>query len=279
MKRDWFRTLIALSVLVLSINIILLMTAQADFPLAEVDLSPYTGTTSIDATIFNLRGDNLIERPITLEAAYRERFQAIMNAFIDSDYGRIESLSVLSVHEANGRIYLDLGRNSFSHPFIAPENISRHVQAIVNSLTSHDRRLPVQFLFEGEILDEPIHDLSFKLPFHRNEANLEYHRGHIREMIEDFLTKLGQADYEHVSQMVYIAPVDRMRERTLLQTFRAYHDKKNGATPRQIEVFSDEDGYRIEVYYVGSRPTERWDVRLIDNVHYIIYTGSPLDIE
>lgn len=276
MKIDWFRTMILGSLILLMVNIYFLYTTREAYPVAAVDLSPYTGATEFEATIFNLRGDDLVETTLNLKAAKRERFQAIMDAYSRSTLGKVESLRVNKVYEENSRIYLDVGRNSFSHPGVAADNIARHVQAIVNSLTSVDRTLPVQFLFNGKVLREEIQGVSFQQPFERNEINLGYHRGTIKELMSKFLQRLEEEKYAEVRPMLYVSPDDHVSEAQVSQSIRAYRQTKKDTIAREIEVFSEPGGYRIHVFtYIGGRP-EVWQVIVVDQLHYIQYSGSPL---
>lgn len=279
MKIDWFKAMILATTILLLVNIFFLITTRIDFPYSPVDLSPYSGVAEFDTTIFNLRGDDLVETEVTLSAGNgkRDRFRAIMEAYSQSELGKVESMRVNDVYEENARIYLDVGRNSFSHPGVAPDNIALHVEAIVNSLTSGDRQLPVQFLFEGKILTEEIQGQSFQQPFYRNETNLEYNRGTVRDMMFDFLKKFEDERYAEVRQLIYVNSEDRISEAELSQRIREYRQTKRDTIAREIEVFSEEDGYLVHVYsYIGGRP-EVWQVRVIDDLHYIMYSGSPLD--
>jgi hypothetical protein len=277
MKIDWFRSLIIASLLVLFGNFFFMISQPLDYPKPEISISPYTGTIEMDARVYGLRGDDIGELPVVIESGKRDRFRAIMEAYSSSYLVKVESLRVNDAYEDNNRIYLDVGRNSFSHPGVQEENIQLHVQAIVNSLTSNDRQRPVQFLFDGSILAESIKTLSFQQPFWRDETVLGYNRGHMREMVAEFLTLVEEENYARARHMIYLSDQDRITEGELMQKLRSYRQAKKETIPRQIEVYSEGDSFLIQVHFADSGQPENWNVKIIDKLYYILYTNSPLD--
>lgn len=277
MKLDWFRVLIIASLLVLILNVYYMVKLPLDFPRPEVDISPYTGETEVAAKIYGLRGNEITEQPVTIVTGKRDRFLKIMEAYSESQLVRVESLRINDAYEENNRIYLDIGRNSFASPGIQVENIRQHVQAIVNSLTSNDRQLPVQFLFDGAILTDNIRGVSFRQPFWRDETVLGYHPGNMRDMVAEFLEEIEAEQYSLARQKIYLADQDRLSEGELLHKLRSYRQAKKEAIPRVIEVYSEADGYLVQVHFTQTGRPEHWTIQVIDKLHYIIYDNSPLD--
>lgn len=277
MKLDWFRILIIISLIVLVLNFYYMVKLPLDFPRPEVDISPYTGETIIEAKVYGLRGEEIVELPVVITTDKRNRFLNIMEAYSDSSLTLVESLRINDAYEENNRIYLDVSRNSFSSPGIQDENIRQHVQAIVNSLTSNDRQLPVQFLFDGSIQTETIRGVSFQLPFWRDETVLGYHTGHMREMVAEFLAEIEDEQYSLARQKIYLSEEDRLREGELLHKLRSYRQAKKEAIPRAIEVFTEMDSYLVQVHFTQTGRPEQWTIKVIDKLHYIVYDKSPLD--
>lgn len=276
MKIDWFRGLVIVSIIVLLGSVFYMSLAYRNYPHPEVDLSPYTGVSSMEAWIFGLKGNKLEAQWVELESSKQDRFRVIMQAYEHTNLTRVESLVVNDVYEENNRIYLDVSKHSFSHPGVTPENIRLHVQAIVNSLTANDRELPVQFLFDGGVMTEPIEELSFQLPFGRDETEI-YDRNDIEQLVSEFLEQIEQEKYAQARKMIYLSPEDRLTESELMHKLRTYRQAKKSATPRQIEIFTEGSSYLAQVHFVETGRPEHWNVAIINKMHYIMYINSPLD--
>ena len=277
MKIDWFRSLIVISLLVLVFNFYYLIQAPLNFPQPEITISPHTGVSQTQARIYGLEGNRMREQPVVIESGKRDRYRAVMDAYQASSLTKVDSLRLNDAYEQNNRIYLDLGRNSFSHPLITQDNIRLHVQAIVNSLTSNNRQLPVQFLFDQSILTDPIENLTFRQPFLRDETVLGYGAENMRQLVAEFLNLIEEEQYGLARAMVYLSDQDRLTESELLHRLRSYRQAKKDATARRIEVYTESDGYLVQVHFTQTGRPENWTVQVINKLYYIVFANSPLD--
>lgn len=277
MKVDWFSILILVCLVILVLNFYYMIQTPLAFERMDISLSPHTGITQTEARIYGLQGDELIEEDVVIESAKRDRYRAIMEAYKASSHIKVESLRINDAYENNNRIYLDIGPNSFSHPLIREDNIRMHIQALVNSLTTNDRQLPVQFLFDGSIPSETVLGVSFQQPFKRDETILGYSRSDMSRLVGDFLELIEGEKYVPARQMIYLSNQDRLTEGELLHALRSYRQAKKDTTARRLDVYSEGDGYLIQVHFEDSGRPENWNVQVINKLYYILFANSPID--
>jgi hypothetical protein len=189
-----------------------------------------------------------------------------------------DDVRVISFEVRENVIYINLGSKFIADDFYTEDTFYLHIMTFVNTLTELQHGLKVQFLIDGERINEEIHGISLMEPINRDER-VNYQRNITSaDVVVSFIEQIFNGRFDLAYEMMddhskSTYPFDVFRE--LMEGYIYYHV----GYQRNIYFTQNYDLYDIvTVKFVETNPSDT-NPREITEQWMVIKTGDDFKID